>query len=100
MEQVIEMGDGTMEIQIGEVTHYFSRLGVAVIELTGELKVGDTIAIIGHTTDIIQKACSLEIEHQKVPSAGPGMEVALQVADIVRSGDLVIRVTEAEPIAY
>lgn len=86
-----------MEIQIGEVTHYFTKLSVAVVRLTGELSIGDTIVILGHTTDLTQKASSLEIEHQKIVSAGPGMEVALRVADVVRRGDVVFKIPEKDP---
>ena len=39
---------------IGKVTHYFSKIGVAVVELSGSLKVGDTIRIVGGDTDFSQ----------------------------------------------
>jgi len=38
------------EKEIGKVTHYFSRIRVAGIELSDELAVGDTILIKGATT--------------------------------------------------
>ena len=84
-----------MDIQVGRVTHYFDRIGVAVLELTAELKVGDRILIQGHTTDVEQPVGSLEIDHQKIQSARPGMDVALLVADLVRAGDKVYKVAEA-----
>ncbi len=87
-----------MEILVGKITHYFSHLGVAVVELCGEIHTGDRIAILGHSTDIAQEVCSMEIEHRKVQSAAAGMTVALMVADIVREGDSVFRVTDAEPL--
>lgn len=83
-----------MEIRIGTVTHYYNRIGVAVLELTGELKLGDTVVILGHTTDLTQKVYSLEIGHQKVPGVGTGQEVALKVDEAVRRGDEVYRVVE------
>lgn len=72
---------------IGKVTHYFSRISVAVLEISGELAVGDTILFLGHTTAFTQQVNSLEIEHHKVMSVGPGTEVALKVIERVRSGD-------------
>jgi translation elongation factor EF-1alpha len=81
-----------MNILVGRVTHYFGRIGVAVLELTGELKTGDSILIQGRTTDIEQHVVSMEIEHQKIQAAGPGMDVALQVPEPVRSGDKVYKV--------
>jgi putative protease len=83
-----------MEVKIGKVTHYYNRIEVAVLALTGELKVGDKIHIQGHTTDFEQLVSSMEIEHQKVEAAGPGDDVALKVADRVRKGDTVYRVED------
>jgi putative protease len=80
-----------MEIRVGKVTHYFNRIGVAVLELTGELKVGDTISILGRITEFEQRVGSLEIDHHKIQSAGPGQQVALAVIDTVRAGDLVYK---------
>ena len=80
--------------EIGKVTHYFSRIRVAVLELSGELKVGDSIHILGHTTDFEQLVGSMEINHEKVQSVGPGDDVALKVTRMVREGDKVYSVSE------
>ena len=46
----------TEEMQVGKVTHYFPKIGVAVVEVTaGSIKAGDEIHIKGHTTDFRQK---------------------------------------------
>jgi hypothetical protein len=82
-----------METRIGEVTHYFNHLNVAVLDLSGELKVGDTIHFQGHAVDFTQLVDSLEIEHQKVQSAGPKKEVALKVAQPVHKGAGVFKVS-------
>lgn len=71
---------------IGKITHYFSKIGVAVIELSDTLKVGDTIRIIGGTTDFNQKVESMEIEHEKVKEAKKGDSVGLKVSQKVREG--------------
>jgi len=86
-----------MEKHVGQIAHYFSRLGVAVLELRGGLKVGDVIHIRGHTTDFTQPVESMEIEHQKVQAVGPGAAVALKVVERVRRGDVVYKVTKEEP---
>lgn len=83
-----------METRIGKVTHYYGRIQVAVLELSGELNVGDTIHVLGHNTDFTQQVDSLEIEHQKVQSVGPGEEVALKVSERARPGDEVFKVVE------
>ena len=83
-----------MDVRIAKVTHYYNRIGVAVLQLSGELSVGDTISILGQTTDFTQEVASLEIEHQKVQSAGPKMEIALKVREPVRKGDKVYKVVD------
>lgn len=71
---------------IGKITHYFSHIGVAVIELSDVLKVGDNIRIVGGETDFTQSVESMEIEHQKVKEAKPGDSVGLKVEQKVREG--------------
>jgi putative protease len=79
------------EREIGKVTHYFTKIGVAVIELTDELKVGDTIHIKGATTDFQQSVESMQIEHEPVESAGAGQAIGLKVEERVRKGDTVYK---------
>jgi len=82
------------EEEIGRVRDYFARIGVAGIDLSGRLKVGDTIHIQGHTTDLQQAVDSMQIEHDNVQEAGPGDSVGVKVQESSRSGDRVYRVTE------
>lgn len=83
-----------MNIPIGQVTHYYNRIGVAVLRLTGDLKIGDTVLILGHTTELEQRVTSMEIEHQKVEAVQAGQEVALRVEEPVRKGDVVYKILE------
>ena len=77
------------EEALGTVTHYYSHLGVAVIQLNkGMLKTGDMIHVKGHGTDFIQKVESMEYEHQHVDQAGAGQSVGLKVADHAREHDI------------
>ena len=71
---------------IGKVTHYFGNIGVAVIELSDTLKVGDTIRIVGGETDFTQAVESMEVEHQKVEEAKTGESIGLKVEQKVREG--------------
>ena len=77
---------------IGKVTHYFSKIGVAVIELSDTLKVSDTIRIVGGQTDFNQTVESIEIEHEKVQEAKAGDSVGLKVEQKVREGYKVYKV--------
>ncbi len=76
---------------IGRVTHYFSHLSVAAVQLDAPLAVGDRIHIRGHTTDLEQDVTSMEVEHAGVEHARPGDDVALKVDDHVRDHDLIFR---------
>jgi hypothetical protein len=80
------------ERPIGIVTHYYSHLSVAVVKLDqGPLQVGDMIHIKGHTTDIQQRAESMQIEHESIQRAELGQEFGLMVSDHVREHDIVYK---------
>jgi hypothetical protein len=81
------------EVEIGHVTHYFSKLNVVAIELTGGLKVGDTIRIKGHTTDFTEKIESMQIDRASIAQAAAGQNVGIIVKDHARVGDKVFRVS-------
>lgn len=81
------------ETLIGKVTHYFGRIGVAVVKLTAPLSQGETVHFRGSSTDFTQLVESMQIEHQPVREARPGEEVAIKVASRVREGDEVYKIT-------
>ena len=82
----------TQEMQVGKVTHYFAKIGVAVIEVTdGSIKVGDEIHIKGHTSDFRQKVHSMQIEHESVELAEPGQSIGVKVSEPVRANDMVYK---------
>ncbi len=81
------------EEALGVITHYFSHIGVAVIQLNkGSLKTGDKIHVKGHTTDFIQSVESMEYEHQHIDKAGAGQSFGLKIKDHAREHDIVYRV--------
>ena len=82
------------EVEIGRVSHYFGNIGVAGITLTDTLTVGDTIHIIGHTTNFTQQVDSIQIEHDTVQTAGKGAEIGIKVKDHAREHDTVYKVIE------
>jgi translation elongation factor EF-1alpha len=81
---------------VGRIAHYFSKIGVAVIELSADLKVGDTIRIEGATTAFEQLVDSIEIEKQKLEAATGGQAIGLKVKEKVRPSDSVYKLTRAE----
>ncbi len=80
------------EQAIGVVTHYYSHLGVAVVQINaGKLRVNDLIKIKGHTTNFTQTVQSMEYEHQHVDEAVAGQAVGLKLVDHAREHDIVYR---------
>ena len=82
-----------MKEKVGEVFHYFTRAGVAAINLTDSyLQVGDTILFQGVTTNFTQKVETLQIENASVQRAERGQSVGTKVIERVREKDFVYRV--------
>jgi len=82
------------EERVGFVTHYYGHLSVAAIRLeSGSLRVGDTIRILGHTSDFRQRVESMQIEHQPVTEAGKRQEIGIKVTQHAREHDDVYKVT-------
>lgn len=82
--------------KVGEVFHFFGKIGVAAIRLTdGDLAVGDTIQIQGPSTNVTSVVEALQIEHATVPRATRGQEVGVKIAGRAREKDLVYKVMKA-----
>jgi selenocysteine-specific translation elongation factor len=82
------------EEEVGKVSDFFARPVVAGIDLTGRVKVGDKIHIKGHTTDMEFVVDSMQINNVNVQEAGAGDSIGIKVADRVRRGDTIYRVTD------
>jgi len=81
---------------VGEVNHFYNRIGVAVIDLVGSLEVGNQVHFFGRTTDFRQEVTSMQIEHEAITEAVAGQEVAMKVERRVRNHDKVYKLTEDE----
>lgn len=79
---------------MGEVFHFYPKIGVAAIRLTeGDLAVGDKVAIQGPSTNLEQVVETMQIEHASVEEAKRGQEVGMKVADRVREKDFVYKLS-------
>lgn len=81
---------------IGEVTHFYNRIGVAVVNLSGAIELGDQVHFFGRNTDFRQQVQSMQIEHQPVSEAGKGQEIAIKVERRVRNQDKVYKLIDDE----
>ena len=80
--------------EIGKIKHFFGNISVAVIELTGDLKVGDKISIEGHDNVCEQVVDSMQVEHKPIEAAKSGDAVGLKTAKPVKENDVVYKVLE------
>jgi len=78
--------------KVGEITHYFSKIGVAIIRLKSPLSIGEKILIKGATTHIEQDVTSMQIEHKEITKAKKGQSVGLKVDGKVRKKDYVYKI--------
>ena len=82
------------EQKIGEVVKFFSKPCVAAVKITsGGIRVGDILKFTGHTTEFTMPIDSMEVNNQKVPEAVVGDFIGIKVAERVRPGDEVFKVT-------
>jgi putative protease len=79
--------------RIGEVTHFFGKINVAVLNLSNDLKLGDSVHFLGRNTDFEQEISSMQVDHVEVTEVSAGDDVAVKVTQRVRRGDSVFRIT-------
>ncbi len=84
------MADG---VRIGEVTHFYNNISVAVVQLTEDLELGDTVHFLGRHTDFRQPVASMQIDKEAVESCSGGHEVAIKVQQRTRRGDSVFKLS-------
>ena len=83
------------EQQIGRITHWFGKIGVAVIDIDeGTLSVGDTIHVKGNTSDFTHTIESIQLDGENVETASKGMSVGVKVSGRARRTDNVYKVTD------
>ena len=81
--------------QIGTVTHYFGKLQVGIVALTGRITIGDRLQFLGHGADFQQKVKSMEVDHAAVENASAKTEVGIRLRQRVREGTKVYKVSGA-----
>ncbi len=78
-------------IEVGHVTHFFSKIGVGIVELTLPLAVGDRILVKGPLTDFEQTVDSMQMEHKAVERAEGGESVGLKMVQAAKERDTVYK---------
>jgi translation elongation factor EF-G len=76
-----------MEKEIGKITHIFEKIDVGILELSGNLKVGDTIHVVGSQSDFEQLVDSMQVDRQNIIDAKKGSIVGLKLISKAKVGD-------------
>lgn len=81
------------KVYTGKVSNYFDRIGVAEVHIeTGELKVGDSLVIIGQTTGAYETTVTeLRVDEVNCESAGKGERCSFPVEEAIRRSDKVYK---------
>ena len=78
-------------IEIGHVSHFFSKIGVAVVDLTLPLAIGDLILVKGPLTDFEQTVDSMQIDRKAIVRAEGGQSIGLKTVQPAREKDTVYK---------
>ncbi|MEM0086857.1 MAG: hypothetical protein QW774_01820 [Candidatus Micrarchaeaceae archaeon] len=76
---------------IGKITHYYDKIGVAVVDLSAKIRVGERIVIEGPNTSFEQTVESMQAEHIDIKEANPGESIGLKVSNPVKEGYKIYR---------
>lgn len=82
--------------EIGKVIHFYDKISVAIIELSGPLKAGDRIKVVRGEEEFDQAIESMQVEHEQVESAKKGDSIGLKVDQKVHEGAVVYKLEEGE----
>jgi len=78
-----------MAQEVGKVTHWYDKIGVAVVKLAGTIKVGDKIKVERSGEEFEDTVTSMQIEHQDVSAAKKGDEVAIKLSQKAKEGAVI-----------
>ncbi|MBU5574956.1 MAG: translation elongation factor-like protein [Candidatus Aenigmatarchaeota archaeon] len=82
------------DIKIGKVTHYFSKIGVAVLELQDSIKIGDRIALLSKKGERFEQIVeSMQIEKTQINEAKAGQSVGIKVIQEPKKNSDVFKVS-------
>ncbi len=82
-----------MQVKVGVITHYYNKIGVAVVKLIKALKTGDSIKISGHDKEFNQIVKSMQIEHKELKTGKAKTEIGMKVDQPVREKDIIYKIS-------
>lgn len=72
--------------KIGKVVHYYDKIGVAIVDLNDNLKLGDTVTFKKGDDEKTETVESIQIERAAVESAKKGDVVGIKVNEPLKEG--------------
>lgn len=81
------------DVKVGKITHYYNKIGVAVVKVSSSIMLGDKIKIVGHDNEASQIVKSMQIEGKAIEKAAPGDSIGLKVDGEVKDNDEVYKIT-------
>ncbi len=89
------------KLYVGQITNYFSKLGVAEIRMeTHDLNVGDPIMIIGPTTGVYEDTIpEIRVDLKSVQQTVKGEACSIPVKSLVRRGDKVYKLVPSDSLS-
>ncbi len=78
--------------EIGQVTHFYDKIGVMVVKLTDKVSVGDAIKIKRGDEELEETVESMQVEHENIEKAKKGDEIAIKISGKTKEGAVVYRV--------
>lgn len=82
-----------MEKEVGKVTHWYDKINVAVVKLSGALAVGDRIKIRRGEDEFEESVSSMQLDHAEVGSGKKGQEVAIKLSAKTKEGATVLKLS-------
>jgi U32 family peptidase len=76
----------TKNNSIGEITHWYDKISVAVVKLEKELKVGDKVKIKHGDREFEETIVSMELDHKTVQAGKKGQEIAIKLSQKASEG--------------
>jgi len=76
------------DTKVGNVTHYYDKIGVAIVHILAPIKVGDRIKVVTGDKEFKQEIASMQIEHEQINKAKKGQEIGLKLEQPVKKGEI------------
>lgn len=77
---------------VGKVLHYYDNIGVAIVKLHKNLKVGDKVKFVRGDKEFEESIDSMQVEHKSITEAKKGQEIGIKVNQAAKEGTKVYAV--------